>query len=900
MRKAILLPPVVLAMLSSLAFAAVYYYQAPPIVYSLAALFTIFLSILLFISKNYRNIPASKEATALRLSEEKCRRLIEQASEAIFVFTPDWKCIEVNNAACEMTGYSKEELLTMKVIDLVCPEDLKKTPPRITELSAGKMISSERRFRKKDGTLFYADSVAQLMPDERIVSFIRDTTQRKKAEMALQESEERCRTLIEQASDAIIIFDGNGYFLDVNESFSRQFGYSKKELVGLHGSKILEPAHLLAEPIRLDLLHAGEFVSKERKILHKNGNIIEVEINSKMLLDGRILAIARDITERKKADEDIRASEKKYISLVNSIDGIVWEADAQTFEFSFVSEQAERLLGYPAARWIEDPGFWSSHIHEDDRGQVIDSCIKSTQAKEPHTLEYRMVAADGRCVWLRDIVSVVVENDIPITLRGIMIDITEQKMAELNLREAEEKFRDLVEKSLVGVYIIQHGKMAYVNPRIAEIYGYSQSEIIGQPLLMFADEEEMRWVNENIRLRLSEKKDGVRYEIKGKRKDGSDIYVEAYGSKTRYRGEPAIIGTLIDITERKKIAEELYQSEQKYKLLFDNSPLPMFMYTMPDYSIIDVNYAAVKHYGFSAEEFRQMNVKDLRPVEDVSQFLKKAAEVAMGNLGVWRHKKKDGTIIHVEIIAYDMHYRNEQVRLALANDVTEQLAAKEKLQQSYKEIRLLASHIEKAREEEKIKIAREIHDELGQLLTTIKIDVSCLAKKVGSENDYITTKIKDILELIDETVKTVRRIATELRPGILDDLGLVAAMQWQSNEFEKRSGIRTRFVNSDEDLELPSNLATGLFRIFQESLTNVARHAQATYVSTTLQTVNDRIVLKVSDDGKGFDVSSIGHKRTLGLLGMKERTMMMNGTYDLISEKGKGTTVVISVKLPAG
>ncbi|MBL7744911.1 MAG: PAS domain S-box protein [Chitinophagaceae bacterium] len=611
--------------------------------------------------------------------------------------------------------------------------------------------------------------------------------------------------------------------------------------------------------------------------------------------------LSRDITARKKAEEALRQSEKKYMSLVDTINGVVWESDIKTARLTYLSPQSEQMLGYPVSQWLDDPDFWTRHLYEEDRQMVTDVYRGSIQSKKTHSLEYRMVVADGRVLWLRDIFSVVFENDVPVKWRGITIDVTEQKKMEFSLREAEEKFRNMVERSLVGVYIIQEGRFVYVNPKLAEIYGYGQEEMIRMPVAAMADEEEMLKVNQNIRLRLTGEKDSVHYEIHGKKKDGSYIDVEVYGSKITYKGAPAIIGTLIDITERKKIAEDLRLSEQKYRVMFDNSPMPMFMFRLPDFLIIDANEAAVRQYGYSHEEFLHMTVKDIRPEEDVPAFIKMARSYTDGNLGIWRHKKKNGDIMKAEVFAHSLLYRNQQMRLVSINDVTRQLVDRERLQQSYREIRQLASHIEEVREEEKIKIAREIHDELGQQLTTMKMDASWLYKQPELKgNEALEEKVKGILSMLDEGINTVRRIATELRPGILDDLGLVAAMEWQSQEFEKRSGIKTMFYHDEEEVVLSRNISTGFFRIFQESLTNIARHSQATRVSVYLYKENDGIILKVQDDGKGFDVSAISHKRTLGLLGMKERTMMMGGRYELVSEPGKGTTVMISVKLPPG
>jgi PAS domain S-box-containing protein len=250
-------------------------------------------------------------------------------------------------------------------------------------------------------------------------------------------------------------------------------------------------------------------------------------------------------------------------------------------------------------------------------------------------------------------------------------DITSRKIAETELREAEEKFRKLVEQSLVGVYIIQDGKFAYVNPKLCEEYGFTQEELIGSDITITGkDEEEMTRVNENIRTRIEGKTESVHYEMTVRRKDKTPIDVEVYGSRTMYKGKPAIIGTLINITERKEAESKLRMSEQKYKLLFESNPVPMWMFSKTDFSIIDVNNAACNLYGYTREEFLQMSVKDMRPEEDIRLFVEKISEphTSGAHLGIWRHKKKDGTIIHVEIIGSDIIYQGRQVRLALAKN----------------------------------------------------------------------------------------------------------------------------------------------------------------------------------------------------------------------------------------
>ncbi|MDP4261015.1 MAG: sensor histidine kinase [Bacteroidota bacterium] len=212
------------------------------------------------------------------------------------------------------------------------------------------------------------------------------------------------------------------------------------------------------------------------------------------------------------------------------------------------------------------------------------------------------------------------------------------------------------------------------------------------------------------------------------------------------------------------------------------------------------------------------------------------------------------------------------------------------------QLRSLSAYLQNVREDERMHIAREMHDELGQLLTGFKMDVSSLKRKLAETNDTaINEKLDNMSSVIDEAVKFVRKLATELRPSILDDLGLVPALEWHSQEFEKRYSIKIEFLSRVHQLSTSPLLATGLFRMYQESLTNVARHSNADKVKVSLQAINDEIILSITDNGKGFDISQAS-KKTLGLLGMKERAAMLGGKLEIISEQGKGTTITISVK----
>ena len=212
-------------------------------------------------------------------------------------------------------------------------------------------------------------------------------------------------------------------------------------------------------------------------------------------------------------------------------------------------------------------------------------------------------------------------------------------------------------------------------------------------------------------------------------------------------------------------------------------------------------------------------------------------------------------------------------------------------------LRNLAGYLEDAREKERTYIAREIHDEFGQALTALKMDLAWLAKRLSADQDGLLAKVGSMSELVDSSIHMVRRIATDLRPGVLDHLGLVASIEWQAQEFAKRADFECQLHLTDKDLMLDEDLLTAVFRIFQETLTNVVRHAEATKVRVELREDADELVLIVQDNGKGMTESQITRSKSLGLIGMQERARSWGGRVMFLATPGQGTTVTVRVPM---
>ena len=355
----------------------------------------------------------------------------------------------------------------------------------------------------------------------------------------------------------------------------------------------------------------------------------------------------------------------------------------------------------------------------------------------------------------------------------------------------------------------------------------------------------------------------------------------------------------VDISQPRKIYEYHNEKGLKYEAAakpIRNTPWQV-MVEFSEYTMLETAYRYLRWVIFiggalillSIFVAWRMSRNITMPLNDLAVA---ASSIASGNYSTHAHLDR----------------RDEVGKLARAfNAMGAQISkAKQSLEQKIietgemnEQLRELSAYQQNIREEERTHIAREMHDELGQFLTGLKMDINWLKKKMPStaDNAHLQEKLVEMTSMVDEAVLFVRKLAAELRPSILDDLGLIAALEWHSQEFSRRFNIPVAFTSQVKDLPAPPNIATGLFRMYQESLTNVARHAAAKKVSANLMVSNSEIHLTVQDDGKGFDMDDTGERKTLGLLGMRERAIMIGGKLDIISKPGEGTIILINVPL---
>ncbi len=261
--------------------------------------------------------------------------------------------------------------------------------------------------------------------------------------------------------------------------------------------------------------------------------------------------------------------------------------------------------------------------------------------------------------------------------------------------------------------------------------------------------------------------------------------------------------------------------------------------------------------------------------------------------------RKDGKEIECTISAARIGKQLKERRVVITyEDITDRKRAARELELSRHQLRQLSAHLQSIREKERTRIARELHDELGQLLTALNTDIVLLKNRIPKGQTILSDRADSMSSLVELTMQTVKRIYMGLRPGMLDHLGLTAAIAWQAEEFSRRTGIVCNFSFNPEDMVIDPELTTTIFRIFQETLTNVQRHAKATKVTVRLTATNERLEFIVKDNGKGIDDEQLRKPDSFGLLGIKERVYHWGGREAIVGKIGKGTTITISIPLP--
>jgi len=557
-------------------------------------------------------------------------------------------------------------------------------------------------------------------------------------------SEKNYRILMEQASDGIVIHDWKGDITDVNPRMAEMLGCNREDIIGVNMKDVINSDDLAALPLRLPEIHEGKSIMSERRFVRRDGTLMHAESSVKMLEDGRVLAIVRDIGERKRAEEALRESETKFRNLVEgSLDGV------------FILQKGKVVYANP--RLAEIHGYSQDEIigmdvrdvtHPEDRQFAYENIMKIISGEVPRVRAHmRSIKKDGTVIDVEVVGTHMLYNGEPASI-GVLSDISVRKRAENALMESEAMFRSLVEESLVGVYIVQDGRLAYANPRLAEIHGCKREDLIGRDVSELAHPDDRELAYNNLKRLISGEVPSLHERIRGLTVDGKTVHFDVLGSKTMYNGKPAIIGTLMDVTARKRAEEGLQLLEKAV-----NTTTTGITISDCNGTILFTNTAEAELHGYAPGELIGKPASTLAPPGMGSPM----EPDMLRSAGTWTREsvnvKKDGSAFPVRLISdVVISDTGEPVGIVTTcEDISGQKRADE-------EKEIMQAELLKARKMEAIgTLAGGVAHDFNNLLTVIKGE-STLAMMSAEETDPVAQHLKNIAMASERAADLTRKL----------------------------------------------------------------------------------------------------------------------------------------------
>jgi PAS domain S-box-containing protein len=695
--------------------------------------------------------------------------------------------------------------------------------------------------------------------------------QRRMTEEALKESQNTLSALAATAADAIVMMDDSGRVTYWNPAAGRIFGYCEKEAIGSELHNLLVPGksrdtfkRILQKLVDGDGEHEAdkrfEFIA-----LRKDKTEFPVEVSFSALALGtqrRAVGIIRDITDRKRAEEELLRHRDHLGELV----------EERTAALKQTNDHLQQEI---SERLIVEEALWKA----------------VSRAEEEKAKSEAIIAAMGDGVAIQDTNLVILyQNRIHKEMFGDHIGSFCYK-AYYNVDEVCENcpvqraFGDLqihkAEKVVANARGIFHIEITASPLKDAEGKIIAGIEIVRDTSARKTMEDELREHRDHLDLLVRERTGELR-------KVNKELRAE--------------------IMRRIQMEKDLIESQRFVQRIADATPNLLYLYDVVENKNVYINSRAEEILGYSREEIKKSgnaffrvfaHPDDLNTIESIRERFSEAND---GDIVESFYRIKNAAEKWRWFHSRNVVFKRTsdgllKLVLGIAQDITEQREAEDELKSSRQQLRRLLAHLQSVREDERTRIAREIHDELGQALTALKMDVSWLARRFDKNQRELREKAQRMSKLIDMNIQTVKRISAELRPGLLDELGLTAALEWQAEEFQERTGIKCKIAVSPEDITLDRDVSTAIFRVFQETLTNIVRHAQARNVRVSLKEMKGQIILSVADDGKGITKTQISSPTAIGLMGMRERVAFLGGEVKFNGDRGNGTTVTVRIPL---
>ena len=838
-----------------------------------------------------------ENAIGQRASERRFRALLENSWIGITMLSAEATILYINQNVTRILGFGVEELVGQNAFTVIHPDDVQSVREAFARLSKspGSSVIIEYRSRHKDGSWSWIEAIGTNLLAEpgvnAIVCNYQDITRRRQVEEAVVESEERFRVALK--TSPVVLFN-QGCDLRYTWIYNPSRGYSVDEVEGKTDAELLsaEDAERLTR-IKRRVIETG--ISAREEVELTSGGIRNVyDLNIEPMLDplgeiSGITCVALDITERKRAEERIR----ELGAIVESSDDAIFGRTLDGLITSW-NKGAEKIYGYAENEVIGQPVSILVPVdRQDEAPEILGRVAQGESISHYETVRRRK---DGEEIHVSLTVSPIRNWEGKIVgASAIARDITERKRIDEALRQSEKRFAAFMAnmpafawiKDVQGRYVYVNQMMEKLRPYSTGCCGKTDAEIWPSEIAAHYTANDQKVITFRKAVQTVEP-----YSLEGEQRC---VLVNKFPIFDETGAVVMVGGASVEITERVRTEEALRESEERFRELAENIDEVFWMSDPKNTRIIYVSPAYERIWGRSRDSlyaFPKSWTEAIHP-EDKGRVVEHIAnrELQGSHDLTYRIVRPDGSTRRIRDRGFPVYGTSGNiVRIAgISEDVTESKVAEEALQQANAQLHVLSRRLFQVQEDERRHLARELHDQIGQALTAAKIDLQAAQRL--EERTSIVRRLDDIIAVIERLLQEARQLSLDLRPPLLDDLGLVPALRWCLYQQAQRADLRVEFF-ADPALErVDPAVETACFRVAQEALTNVVRYARAQTVSVELHRTPEALHLVVRDDGIGFDVMTAEQGASLGLLGMRERVALLAGEMDCKSAPGRGTEI---------
>ncbi len=750
---------------------------------------------------------------------------------------------------------------------------------------------------------------------EYILYFGIDVTEQVLAAQKLKNTTQKIERIYERVNEGVYTKDViNNKYLHLSVGCPKIYGYTVEEFFAnpMLWFEVIHPDDKNIIGYENDQLKKGEPVHSRYRIIHKDKSIRWIEIKAFPVIENGVFTqvegIVYDVTDRKVADEKLEHASKELQWLFDNVEEMLISVDMTTFKNINISPACENIYGYTAEEFYADDQLWVNCIYPADLW-VLDYKHKKFSANKVASSQFRIIHKDGSIRWVEDMITPTLdEAGKLLRIDGILRDITNRKKSEQLINDSEEKRRLIMNAALDAIICINtKGLITFWNPQSEKIFGWKEDEVMGVKLseIIIPSPYNLRHDTgmENYLKTGHGPALNVLLELTAINRQKKQFPIELTVLPIKQGEEEFFCAFIRDISLRKENERDLLTFNERFKRVSKATHDAVY-----DWDLLTDDFWVNENF------YKLMGYDPSKPIPDFDEWAlslhdndrqritTRLKDIKETTVNKWEDefsfKLKDGKYRTVLERAYVLRdNQNKPIRLINAlMDITERRKQEEEIKFSREELRRLASHLQTVREEERADISREVHDELGQLLTALKMDLQIIKKRLPLQDEIIKSRITESEKLAEEIIFSVRRIASQLRPPMLDQLGLKATLQWYSNDFSMRTGIQCFFKEHCDDEIKDHSIGIGIFRVFQEALTNITRHSAATEVNVDFMCNGIELQLAIQDNGIGFNKNEVREKNRLGLLGMQERVQILKG--ELVVESTPGDGAILKIKIP--